>query len=185
MRLFIALNIPEEIKEKFALVTKRLKYRTKKISWVKEENFHITLKFLGEVKEERLPAISEAASRCVKEAVPFKVLFSGLGAFPDTNNPRIIWAGVKDGAAELSSIAASIEESFEKLGFAKEKRPFSSHLTLGRVRSSRAAGIPPEELGGEFGSFTAEKIDLMQSMLEPSVPEYKCVETFVFGGKKQ
>jgi len=185
MRLFIALNIPEEIKEKFVLLTKRLKYKTKKISWVKEQNFHITLKFLGEVKEERLPAISEAASRCVKEIIPFTIMFAGVGAFPNIKNPRIIWAGVKEGSAELKSVAAAIEDSFEKLGFAKENRPFSSHLTLGRVRSVRAASFSFEGLADDFGSFKAEKIDLMQSILGPSGPEYKCIESFVFGGKKQ
>ena len=184
MRLFIALNIPEEIREKFALLTKRLKYKSKKISWVREENFHITIKFLGEAKEEKLPGISEAASFCVKSVSPFKVLFSGLGAFPDTENPRIIWAGVKDGSAELISIAAAIEDSMEKLGFAKEKRPFSSHLTLGRVRSVKAAGLSFDELDSEFGSFTAEQIDLMQSTLGPDGPEYKIIGSFVFGGIK-
>ena len=185
MRFFIALNIPEEIKEKFALLTKKLKYKTKKISWVKDENFHITLKFLGEVKEEKIPGITEAVSLCVSSVSPFKVLFSGLGAFPAIENPRIIWAGVKDGAAELSSLASAVEDALEKLGFEKENRPFSAHLTLGRVMSVMASGLSFEGLDSEFGAFNAEKIDLMQSTLGPSGPEYKGIVSFVLGEKKQ
>ncbi|MCX5781474.1 MAG: RNA 2',3'-cyclic phosphodiesterase [Elusimicrobia bacterium] len=182
MRLFIAVNIPEEIKEKLSVLTKRLKYKISDVRWIAKDNFHLTLKFLGEVREEKVDKINSAISDIAQNVQPFKVLFSELGAFPDLKYPRIIWVGVKEGSTELKGIAEKIENSLLPFGFEKEKRPFSCHLTVGRVKSFKTKNISFEKIDTDFGSFVLERIDLMQSFLEKSGPGYKCLKSFSFGG---
>jgi len=183
MRLFIAANIPEKIKEEFVLLNKGLKYKIPKVSWITGRNFHITLKFLGEVQEGRIPKIISSVSDICKEIKPFTVKFSGLGAFPDLKYPHIIWAGVSEGKSELENLAKKIEYSLEKIGFEKERRSFSAHLTIGRVRSPKVRDLSFENIQAAFSPFELKNIDLMQSVLKPSGAEHTILETFIFGGK--
>ena len=182
MRLFIAVNIPVEIKENLSLLTKRLKYKISDVKWIQKENLHLTLKFLGEVREEKVEKICSNLCDIAKTIKPFNVSFSEIGAFPDLKFPRIIWAGVKEGSNELKKLAWEIEQALVPLGFEKEKRAFSAHLTIGRVKSFKVRDISFENIDTNFGSFVLERIDLMQSFLDRPRPEYKCLESFNFGG---
>lgn len=183
MRLFIAANIPEDLKDKFAILTKRLKYKISGIRWVRDSNFHLTLKFLGEVKEERIEKISKALSNAAEGISPFNVHFLGLGAFPNEHSPRIVWAGIKEGTDELKKLADRIEYFFAGIGFEKEKRAFSAHLTLGRSKTYDLKEISFENLDSDLGSYKLERIYLMQSTLTPEGPEYEILRSFELGGK--
>lgn len=136
MRLFIAIEISEEIREALAQIQSHLKYAGADVKWVEPHNIHLTLKFLGEVNEEKAEEIKSILDGIAKETRPFELSIKDVGAFPTIEYPRVIWAGLDKGADESKMLAEKIDEGLSKTGFQKEARPFASHLTIGRVRSS-------------------------------------------------
>jgi 2'-5' RNA ligase len=102
--------------------------------WIRPENYHFTVKFLGDVPEESLPALHEAARRSASLARPFRLSMGGIGAFPDLDRPRVIYYGIDSGFGQLRDLAGLIEDECEKIGFARERRRFRAHLTLARVK---------------------------------------------------
>lgn len=107
------------------------------VSWVKPGNVHVTLKFLGEVKEERIEDVFRSTEDTLKESKLFNLSLKDLGCFPNLRRPRVVWVGVDKGKDELFQMQRQIEEELAKLRFPKEQRPFSAHLTIGRVKSPR------------------------------------------------
>ena len=180
MRTFIAISIPKNIKDKIGIYEEPLKKQKVKISWVKPENIHITLKFLGEVEENKIPEIYEALKKCVSNKNPFEIEVIGTGGFPNLSRPRVIWVGLKKGSEELKILAKSIDNELEKLGFQKEKRGFSPHLTIGRVKSiynidKFVKKMNSIEFKGE--TFTAEEVSIMKSDLKPTGAVYTNLHT--------
>jgi 2'-5' RNA ligase len=182
MRLFVAVNIPEDIKEQISEMQSRLKKAHCDVNWVECAKFHLTLKFLGEVEDKDILSISESVARSVSGFGKFEVRVSGTGGFPSAERPKVIWAGIREGKTELERLAANLENGLEKLGFIKEERPFSAHLTLGRVRSFKNIAALSEKLAAlenaGAGSFTVESVDLMQSLLRAEGPEYIVLRKF-------
>lgn len=182
MRTFIAANLTDTLKAALSQVQEALKARGADVGWVKPENLHITLKFLGEVEEARLPVLSEAIASSLRGTSPFPLALGGLGAFPDLRFPRVIWIGVKRGAKELSALQARLEEGLQRIGFSPEDRPFSPHLTLGRVRSPRGRGALVEGLKALevpiLGEMILESVDLMRSQLHPTGAIYTIIQSF-------
>jgi 2'-5' RNA ligase len=146
------------------------------IKWVEPDNIHLTLKFLGDVPSSGLPEIKAAMAQTAQNFPPFSMEVTELGAFPDASHPRIIWAGVGQGAQTLSGIASSLETNLEKLPVAKDNRTFSAHITLGRVRSPKGkdrlfeilktTAIPSGLLQ------TIDRLTLFQSHLTAQGPVY-------------
>lgn len=144
---------------------------------VPPENVHITLKFLGEVSDGSVPAIEGVMRLAVKGVSPFEVRLVDIGVFPNERRPRVVWVGLT-GSERLARIASALEAGLEPLGFPMEKRPFSAHLTLARVREGfrpDLAGYIEKHRGRDFGSFTVEGIKLKKSVLTPSGPIYSNV----------
>ena len=171
MRLFVALHLPEEIKERLALIQDRLRLAQADVSWVRSGSLHITLKFLGEVDPRRLDRVRLALTEAAQGVVPFSLVVAGVGTFGG-RIPRVVWAGVQAGSKPLAGLAARVDDSLGGVGFPKEKRGFTAHFTLGRVRSPRnvesllvALRLASEEI---FGTMSAEGYSLMQSELTPS-----------------
>ena len=139
------------------------------VAWVAPGNLHLTLKFLGAVPEERTDAIVGALTQSGLDLQPFEARILGLGAFPSANRPRVVWAGVTDGAAEMVELARRVETALAKLGFAHDERPFSPHVTLGRVRRPGRDSALTEALGSararEFGRMPVPGAALMRSEL--------------------
>lgn len=185
MRLFIAANLASALKAALSQVQEALKARGADVGWVKPENLHITLRFLGEVEEARLPVLSEAIASSLKGASPFPLALGGLGAFPDLRFPRVIWIGVKKGAEELSALQARLEEGLQRIGFPPEDRPFSPHLTLGRVRSPRKREALVEGLKvlqvPLLEEMVLESVELMRSQLHPAGAIYTILQRFPLG----
>jgi len=181
MRLFIAVTVPDDIKEQIVALQSDLRSARADIKWVEKDNFHVTLKFLGETAEEKLDGIVSALSSALADIKPFALSFAGVGAFPGVRAPRVVWLGINEGKEQLKEAAQRIDETLSKLGFAKEIREFSSHATLGRLRSAKNRGILAEKIQkyGEaaFGPFTVDHIDVMQSFLSPSGPRYQCLKS--------
>jgi 2'-5' RNA ligase len=137
MRTFIAVELPERIKREIEQLQAPFKETDTFVSWVKPKNIHVTLKFLGEVSEEKINEVFSATEKAVEGARKFTMSLRGTGAFPNLRRPRVIWVGAGSGGGELSQMAVRIEQEMEKIGFPKEKRKYSAHFTIGRVKSPK------------------------------------------------
>lgn len=137
MRTFIAVELPENIKKRIEEVQNPLKKTDSFVSWVKPGNVHVTLKFLGEVTENRLEEIYSGTVKALSGARSFNLRLKNLGCFPNLTRPRVVWVGVDKGEEKLSEMQKRIEEELYKVGFPKEERKFSAHLTIGRVKSPK------------------------------------------------
>lgn len=189
VRTFIAIKLTPEIISNISGVQEELKKSVLEVKWVKPENVHLTLKFLGHITPEELEKVKLATRETLKPFAPFEVSVSGLGAFPKIEYPRVIWVGIDKGKKELTKIASRIEENLAKIGFAKEKRGFSPHLTLGRVKSPKGGERLIETFtklkAANLGSMRVTKISIMKSELRPLGPVYTSLEEIDLKGEKE
>jgi 2'-5' RNA ligase len=150
---------------------------------VAEANLHVTLKFIGEVDEARVPELVEAIRGAASHAAPFDVGVRRLGGFPNAGRPRVIWAGL-DGAGALAALAAQVDGALAALGIPRESRPFDAHVTLGRVREPRANRALADALagGGDFGRLAVTSVSLMRSDLQPGGARYTELATVLLAG---
>jgi len=174
VRLFIAVNLPDDLRGKLVSVQEKLPKQGLKL--VEPENLHMTLKFLGEVREDAVDEIGRAMAEAVAGQIPFEVEVAGLGAFPDLRRPRVVWAGVTRGRQEVVSLQAKLEDALQPLRFQRE-RDFHPHVTLARVKQPAAAraiaDLVHETKSTVFGSFVVREVDLMKSTLTPRGPIYE------------
>lgn len=181
MRCFIAIDISESLKKSVNDCISQLKPLSRDVRWVVPANLHLTLKFLGEVPEAGVPQLLAVLEPVAQVSDPFELSITGTGAFPDERRPTILWVGVRAPAA-LRALYLRVEDAMAALGFPKEQRRFSPHLTIGRVKGRH--GMP--ELMSRFrtfqnaffGSIEVREIVLMQSILKPSGPEYARLGAF-------
>ncbi len=154
----------------------RLRPAARDVAWVASSNLHLTLKFLGAVPKTQIDAIVGALTEAGLDASPFEARVRGLGAFPSAGRPRVVWAGVTDGAPEMIEFARRVDVALAALGFAREERPFSPHVTLGRVRRPGPNPALTDALGSatarEFGLIRVPSASLMQSELGPRGARY-------------
>ena len=176
IRTFIAVEIPLAIKENIAGLQEKLKREQALIRWVKPGNIHITLKFLGNVEENKIADIAKAVTVAVNQIKPFLVEIAGVGAFPNYRKPKVVWIGAKSDSDLLKLLVRQIDNEVHKLGFEKEKRFFQAHLTFGRVkRLTGIAGVIKkleQNKNFESGAFTVNEIVVMRSDLKPTGPVY-------------
>lgn len=176
MRLFVALNLPKKDRERIHRATRKLRDEELPVRWVGIEGFHVTLKFLGDVRRERLPEVEQAMTRVAATTKAFKTKLGGFGAFPSVRQPRIIWLGVKANP-ELRCLKQDLEYSFGDLGFDAETRAFHPHVTLGRAEERKGAGAfrdLDDMLSGLDckGDVKVTSLDLMRSQLGPDGSRY-------------
>jgi 2'-5' RNA ligase len=181
MRLFVALNLPKKDRERIHRAMRKLREEALPVRWLDVDAFHVTLKFLGEVRRERVQAVEEAMSRVASTTKAFKTKFGGFGAFPSVRQPRVIWLGVKANP-ELRCLKQDLEYSFGDLGFDAETRAFHPHVTLGRAEDREGAGAfrSLDDLLGELdckGDMKVASIDLMRSQLGPEGSKYTLVSS--------
>jgi 2'-5' RNA ligase len=151
----------------------RLRVLVHDVAWVGRDNFHLTLKFLGDVDSARLEAIVAALGEAAAGCSPFDLAVGGLGAFPSPTRPRVLWVGLDAGAGEAARLAERVDQTLAGVGFARETRAFSPHVTLGRVREPRRQpGLAEFLRGGEFGRQHVDRLCLMQSTLSPRGARY-------------
>ena len=176
MRTFIAIGLTQEIRDYLADIQQELKKCRADVKWVRPENIHLTLKFLGERDEKKIDKTKEAMEETAKAKTCFSVNLSSFGAFPKLDSPRIIWVGIDRGEKETKEIACDLEEKIARIGIPKEDKPFSSHITIARVKSplNRQALIqglktlPP----CQNKEFLVTTITLYKSTLTPNGPVY-------------
>lgn len=176
MRTFFCIELDDEVKEGLEGIIQSLKrdelWRATRVSWVKRENLHITLKFLGEIAPERVEELRLAAEVVSEGLEPFSLELDLLGAFPHPERPRVIWAGSSSPPPEILQLYRELERELAPLGFPPEGKPYTPHVTLGRVKERNRAIIG--RLGEQMRKiepfhFTAEAtgLTLMESRLDP------------------
>jgi RNA 2',3'-cyclic 3'-phosphodiesterase len=189
IRAFIAIELPNNVKEFLEETSSRLKKCGADVQWVKTRGMHLTLKFLGYVKTDIISIIQNELQPIFQEQRSFPLVVSSLGAFPALAKPRVIWAGLNDPDKMVTPLVSRLEGILEPLGFKREKRPFTPHLTLGRVRSNRNSSElidavrQSPELSGP--TFMANHAVLFQSVLKPTGAEYFVIRSFNFSETKQ
>jgi 2'-5' RNA ligase len=185
VRLFVALDILESVRAALIECSSRLSKACSAGRWVRLDGAHITLKFIGEVPEDRAESI-RADLAGIRSLPPVDLHFSGLGFFPSAKRPRVLWAGIQSGP-ELAQLARTVEERVAKFGVEREDREFSPHVTLARFESPK--GLDPlrdtiEKLSApEFGRTTARNFGLYRSVLGRSGAEYTRLATYEFSGE--
>ena len=188
-RAFIALSLPPLLKCGLEQVVQNLAAQVPRgVRWVGLDGIHLTLKFLGNIDPTQVEDITEAVQRASLGASPFRLLLSGLGTFPNEKRPRVIWAGVQGDLESVGKLQAGIEAEVYGLGFPREKRPFTPHLTLGRVRdqagSSERLGIGAAVSSCSMGPtepWLVESVRLVRSHLGPGGATYSDLASVSLG----
>ena len=173
MRCFIAVDI--DVFPKLLEFEKEIKETGANVKLVEPENVHITLKFLGDTNESQIDEIDKIMKDAVKEIDPFNIQLKGAGVFPNQNYIKVIWMGIKQGEP-IGVIASKIDEQLSKIGFKKEKRGFSPHLTIARVKSAKGKDeilhVIEKYRDVQFVDIRVDSIKLKKSDLTPKGPIY-------------
>jgi len=184
IRTFIAVELPEKIIYTIGTVQEEIKSYGLKIRWVRPENIHLTLKFLGDIQEADTEKVARAISESVTDHSAISLAVKGIGVFPGIKKPRVLWMGISKQLDLLTALQQTLDEKLEAMGFPKEKRLFKGHLTLGRIKSK----IDPKTLYDvlkkfiqfESEPFFADKIILYKSDLKPKGLVYtKLIEAYL------
>ena len=189
MRTFIAIEISDGAKSALGQIQAHLKYAGADVKWVENENIHLTMKFLGEVKEDKVEEIKMALDAIGRETKPFEIVLKGIGAFPNIDYPRVIWVGIDKGAAEATEVSRKVDDELLKIGFPKESRPFAAHLTLGRVRSSHNKAALKEKINSineklpDINRQSIGSVILFKSTLTPKGSIYTKLHEAKFQGQ--
>jgi len=184
IRSFIAIPLSHNISFEIEKIHKELKALSADVKWVRPHSIHLTLKFLGAIDEEAIERIAQAIEKAIKGYRPWSVAIKNVGTFPSLRNPRVIWIGIEDKSDHILTFQNRIENELSRLGFEKEKRKFSPHLTLGRVRSSRGkrelVNFLIDQRERPFGEFTIDRAVLFKSELKPSGAVYSLLRKITF-----
>lgn len=182
MRLFVALDVPEDTRQALASLIRKLEGICRGARWVSAENLHITLKFIGEVEERKLLEIKTSLSQ-LHSRDAFEIKFHSFGFFPNERRPRVFWVGMEAGPS-MAELAAEIDSNLQPLGVPHEEKEFRPHLTLARFNTLDGFSNLREMVSGlaeqEFGKTTALEFHLYQSVLKRGGAEYTRLATFPF-----
>lgn len=180
MRVFLAVEIDEKLLDKISKVQKELMKCEAPVKYVETENLHCTLKFFGEIDDDKLDEIIRSIEDKIKNHRPFKVNIRKIGVFPNEKYIRVLWLGLED-AQPFSDLQKDMDEEFVKMGFKKE-RSYTPHLTLGRVRGAKNKAqllSALKDIGDvEIGEMDINRIVLKKSKLTPAGPIYTTIREF-------
>ena len=187
MRLFVAMEIPSEVRDEFAALINELRaadssFSKNRARWVRPENLHVTLKFIGHIEAGRLDAIRAALAGVRSENI-IELHFRGLGFFPNDKRPRVFWAGI-EASPHLVPLANEIDRDMERLDIPRETRAFAPHLTLARFAppgiSEKLRAAAQENSAREFGMLRTGEFHLIESKTRPTGAEYTRLSSFAF-----
>jgi 2'-5' RNA ligase len=185
IRSFIAIEVPLPLQARIGELQQEMKRLDTDVKWVRPGGVHLTLRFLGTVPKEILEEIALAISPLISLKKPFDLRICGLGCFPSSRNPRVIWLGIDRGSEQVSCLQETIEKKMVGIVLPSERRPFRPHLTIGRIRSLRGKGALAQAIEMdqhvEIGAFQAKEIILFQSELSPTGAVYTKLNIFPMG----
>ncbi len=175
MRAFIAIEIPAQVRSHLSSCAAELKALPVEASWTRPAGIHLTLRFLGEIRPEQKETVAKAMRQAAAGITPFRLELQGLGAFPNLNRPRVLWAGLGGETEAAARLQRNLESSLEEAGFPREERPWKPHLTLARIQHLAdprrfAAGVAACHLPP--AAFEVSRIVLFQSELHPTGARY-------------
>lgn len=182
LRAFIAIDLDDKTQKALSRIQDELKETKADIRFIKPENIHLTLKFLGDITKDKAEAVAKILEETSWVLKPFSISLTHIGAFSEIEHPEIIWVGANQGRSEVKGFVLRLEEELEKIGFAKEKREFESHVTLGRLRSN----LNQNSLIKTLKTFQMDSpiiqnvhsLTLFKSTLTPRGPVYEPLEIF-------
>lgn len=180
IRTFIAFDTPEEIRGEILKLQDRLRSSDADVRWESSGKFHVTIKFLGDVRDSHMAGVLSRIAGAVKGRPPFAVTYQRLGAFPDRKRPRVIWLGCENTDGTLLAMKEALDRELQPLGFEIEERRFHPHVTLGRVKSPRRLNnLTPmlESLTFEPRNGTVDTVSVMRSVLNPQGAQYSILQS--------
>ncbi|HWR57871.1 MAG TPA: RNA 2',3'-cyclic phosphodiesterase [Thermodesulfovibrionales bacterium] len=181
MRCFISINLPETLRKDIHGAIEVMKKGNADVKWVPADNLHITLKFLGNTDEDIARQLEGRLSALAGSHHSFRINLRGIGVFPDSKRPRVVWIGLLDTEA-LRKLQRDVEQTAGTAGFADEDRPFSPHLTIGRIRSSAGKSYLIKSVEAlkerDFGNIEVNTFSLMKSDLKPTGAQYTTLAEF-------
>ncbi len=182
MRAFIAIELPDSVRVPLGELVSRLKKTGVRASWVCSDRMHLTLRFLGDVTEGHVAALSESMSEACHDASAFSLACEVLGAFPNLRKPGVVWAGIAPLEPDLARIQSAADHSAVACGLSPETKRFHPHITLARIKDPRNASALARavELEGDFaaGAFAVPHVSLFSSELTPRGPVYTRIREF-------
>jgi 2'-5' RNA ligase len=190
IRLFVAVFPPAEVVGRLTEAAHGLAggLSPRAVAWTRPEQIHLTLNFLGNVERAKVEEFQRAVEAACRRGEPLLLRARGLGCFPSPARARIIWAGLGGAGAAAEGLKGTLDDCLAPLGYVPDKRPFHSHLTIGRVKllnggdRRHLAATLPRWREADFGSWTVARVDLMQSVLSPAGAEYAPVQSFPLPG---
>ena len=190
IRTFIAIELSADVLRRIGTLLERIQADVPPglVRWVRPEGIHLTLKFLGDVQADRLEGLAVALQSACAPHAPFSLSIGGMGVFPNPQRPRVIWIGVDEPTGALVRLQRDVERAIAPLGFPTERRPFSPHLTLGRVKGAKIPAPTLEALGQyatharvHVGEMAVDAVHLMRSDLSPAGARYTELATAPLG----
>ncbi len=186
MRLFLAIDIPFELKDRVVAAREQLAEGVQGVKWVEDQNLHLTIKFLGEVRENQVTDVVEVTQKTLRSCPKFRLEIGDPGFFPNARNPRVIWLAIKGETEVAGRVARALDDSLMPLGFEADKRR-RLHLTLGRFRSDVSCKVLVENSQNFKGfagklEFEVNQVVLYHSTLTRNGPIYSIVEKIAFNG---
>ena len=178
LRTFIAAEISPEMRTSALRLIDRLRIAPVKVTWTRPDNLHYTIKFLGDVLAEKTADVCRAVQAAVGPFTPFEIVAAGAGAFPSPSHPRTIWLGMGEGAEPLELVFQAVERVLEPLGYPREHRKFTAHITLGRVRGGSPSGMQEmaellkKHADFDAGAMTLDELTVFSSTLGRDGPKY-------------
>ena len=189
MRLFVAIELDDDVRAALVRIQDKLGRRCNGVRWIPASQIHLTMRFLGDVPDVGVPQVSQAVAAGACSVQPFDFEVVGCGCFPPGGRPvRIVWAGVREPTGALDACVAAVEAQLERAGHPRERRPFSPHITIGRVREDRSGGTIREAVEAVELKPRAQSIrslTVMQSVLSPAGPTYTPVSKAALGGSRE
>jgi RNA 2',3'-cyclic 3'-phosphodiesterase len=184
VRLFVALDLPDEVRSALSELITKLKPLSRGARWVPPESLHVTLKFIGWIGDDKLQPTQEILAS-IRSSQPVELNFRGSGFFPNERRPRVFWCGL-EASPNLAEIAAALDAALVPLGIKAETRPYTPHLTLARFKSSEGVAALVKAAGSlkmrDFGGTTATNFHLYESLLKSSGAQYNRLASFPFAG---
>ena len=189
IRSFLAFELPTDIMSVILRVSKDLRKTTLDVRWVKELNMHLTMIFLGDIRTEDIEPVKEACKKICGSYGPFSVSLNGMGCFPHSRSPRVLWIGLEGDMARLTEFRNTLQKPLAPFGVREEKRPFRPHLTLGRFRKSRNMGGVLEDILKKHQDVKSpecvlDRLTFFKSTLKPGGAAYTKLASWPVEGKR-
>lgn len=189
IRSFLAFELPSEIKKVVARVSEELRQSTLKARWVKVDNIHLTVVFMGNIETEDIPAIAQGVNEVCQTFGSFDLSIKGVGCFPNRSNPRVLWLGLDGDLEPMSDFRDALQGNLTGFGIKEEKRKFKPHLTLGRFRKPKKMDSNEEQLLSKYEDLSSpvcslKELILFKSDLKPTGAVYTKMEAWPLTGDR-